>query len=331
MSMGDPDNANTWNERIADLWSEKPPVVVIAGPTASGKSSAAVELAKSLINAGQDAAIVNADSAQVYADLHILSARPDADEMGGVSHRLFGTWDGGVPCSAADWARAAKSVIAELHQRRTIPILVGGTGLYLRVLLEGIAPVPAIDPDIRAAVRAMPLADARAALERADPDAAQRIAPGDTTRTQRALEVAQSTGRTLAEWQEHKTGGIADEIALSAAVLLPDREWLQARCDRRFEAMLEAGAEAEVAALLARRLDPDLPVMRAIGVPQVASYLSGESSHTAMIAAGQLATRQYAKRQYTWFRNQSPKSWLRITQLSLPDVPLFDIIFRDAG
>ncbi len=170
---------------------------LIAGPTASGKSSRAVALAKSLMNAGQDAAIVNADSAQVYADLHILSARPDADEMGGVSHRLFGTWDGAVPCSAADWARAAKAVIAELHQRRTVPILVGGTGLYLRVLLDGIAPVPAIDPEIRAAVRAMPLADARHALERADPDAARRIAPADTTRTQRALEVAQSTGGPL--------------------------------------------------------------------------------------------------------------------------------------
>ncbi|MGB3752629.1 MAG: tRNA (adenosine(37)-N6)-dimethylallyltransferase MiaA [Parerythrobacter sp.] len=329
--MGDPDNPDEWNERIADLWTAKPPVIAIAGPTASGKSSRAVELAKFLIDAGQDAAIINADSAQVYADLHILSARPDADEMCGVSHRLFGTWDGAVPCSAADWARAAKAVIAELHERRTVPILVGGTGLYLRVLLEGIAPVPAVDRDIRAAVRSMPLADARDALEQADPDAARRIAPADKTRTQRALEVAQSTGRSLAEWQQRKTGGIADGIALSAAVLLPDRDWLHARCDLRFETMLDAGAEAEVIALLARNLDPDLPVMRAIGVPQIARYLAGEIDRAEMVAAGQLATRQYAKRQYTWFRNQSPKPWQRITQLSFPSTSLFDIIFRKVG
>lgn len=310
---------------------EKKPVALIAGPTASGKSHLAVELAQRLARAGRRGVIVNADSQQVYRDLTILSARPTADEMGGIEHRLFGTWDGAEACSAADWAAAAKQTIAEIHGAGDVPILCGGTGLYLRTLLDGIAPVPEIDPEIRESVRALPQADARSSLEREDPAAAARLAPADATRTARALEVVRSTGRTLAEWQSQKTGGIAGDIALHPLILLPDRDWLNARCDLRFEGMLDAGALEEVEALLARDLDPDLPVMRAIGVREIAGLLQGELSRAQAIAAGQTATRQYAKRQYTWFRNQPPQDWLRADNKTIVESDYFVSLFHDNG
>lgn len=291
--------------------SSKPKLALIAGPTASGKSALAVELAQRLEGAGRRAVVLNADSAQVYSDLRVLSARPTEAEMGGIEHRLFGVWDGATPCSAADWSAAAKRDIGALLGEGATPILVGGTGLYLRTLLEGIAPVPPIDPAIRAAVRALPQSEARATLEREDPAAAARLAPADTARTARALEVVLSTGQPLAAWQAEKIGGIADQVDVHALVLLPVREWLIERCDRRFAAMLENGAQEEVAALLARGLDPSLPVMRAIGVREVAALLQGELSFAQAITAGQAATRQYAKRQYTWFRHQPSRDWIR--------------------
>jgi tRNA dimethylallyltransferase len=283
-------------------------VAVIAGPTASGKSDCAVRLAQCVAKA----VVINADSAQVYADLAVLSARPRGHEMRGVPHRLFGTWDGAQACSAADWALAARAEIAAAHADGALPILVGGTGLYIRTLLDGIAPIPPIDPAIRAAVRAMPVAAAWAALSHEDPERASRLGPADTTRVARALEVVRSTGRPLAAWQNAREGGIADTVSLSAVVLMPERGWLYERCDRRFAAMWHTGAQDEVRALLARRLDPDLPVMRAIGVREVAGFLNGERDADAAIAAGQQATRNYAKRQYTWLRHQMPAAWPRL-------------------
>lgn len=271
-----------------------------------------MRLAQRLEADGRRAVVLNADSAQVYADLRVLSARPDTAEMGGIEHRLFGSWDGAEACSAADWAAAAKREVAVLHEEGAVPILVGGTGLYLRTLLEGIAPVPAIDPAVRAAVRAMPQPEARAALEAADPEAAARLAPADVARTMRALEVVRSTGRPLAAWQQQREGGIGHAVTLAAAVLLPEREQLYERCDRRFAAMLDGGARAEVAALLDRRLDPALPVMRAIGVREIADWLRGAATREAALARGQAATRQYAKRQYTWFRHQPPSESVRV-------------------
>ena len=208
----------------------------------------------------------------------------------------------------------AKAEIADLHAAGRLPILVGGTGLYLRTLLDGIAPVPPIDPAIRAAVRAASVADNHAALALLDPAAAAALNPGDTTRVARALEVVQSSGRTLASWQQRSEGGIADEITLRPLVLLPPRDWLLERCDRRFAAMLDHGAVAEVAALLARNLNSQLPVMRAIGVPELAAMIRGDLTRDQAIAAGQLATRRYAKRQYTWFSNQPPPDWPRFTE-----------------
>jgi tRNA dimethylallyltransferase len=285
------------------------PLALIAGPTASGKSAIALTLAQRLAAAGRRAAIINADSAQVYADLQILSARPSAKEMQGIDHRLFGAWDGAEACSAAAWAARAKAEIADCHAAGTVPILVGGTGLYLKVLLEGIAPIPAIDPAVRAAVRALPEDSTYKLLAIEDPERAAALNPGDHQRIARALEVKRSTGVTLGDWQLAKAGGIGEAVDLIPLVLLPDRAWLYERCDARFAAMLEAGALAEVEALLARELDPDLPVMRAIGVPEIAAFLEGALSHDAMIGAACQATRNYAKRQFTWFRRQVPVDW----------------------
>ena len=267
--------------------------------------------------------VINADSAQVYADLRVLSARPSDADMQGVEHRLFGTWDGAQACSAADWAAAARREIADIHAHGKLPILVGGTGLYIRTLLDGIAPVPAIDPAVREAVRALPRDRCHAALQAEDPAAALRIAPGDSTRIARALEVLRSTGRSLAEWQRDISGGIGDAVDVHAVILLPERAALYERCNARFAAMLDSGAIPEVATLLARKLDPELPVMRAIGVRQIAALLAGDYLASATLAEGQQATRNYAKRQYTWLRHQPPDDWPRLQPESIVLAELF--------
>ena len=196
-------------------------------------------------------------------------------------------------------------------QSGRLPILVGGTGLYLRTLLDGIAPVPAIDPDVRREVRETPVEENRGKLAELDPEAAGRLKPTDTTRIARALEVVLSTGRTLAEWQKQREGGIGEQIDLKPLILLPPRDWLYRRCDERFCRMIEQGAADEVRALLDRRLDSALPVMRAIGVREIAAWLNGDVTREDAIAAGQQATRRYAKRQYTWFAHQPPEGWPR--------------------
>lgn len=269
------------------------------------------------------------DASQVYRDLRVLSARPSEAEEAAAPHQLFGYLDGTESCSAARWAADAKAAIAESAAVGRLPILVGGTGLYLRTLLEGIAPVPEIDPQIRADIRALAVRDAYAALSREDPAAAARLSPNDTTRVARAMEVVRSTGRPLADWQKDKLGGIGDQIDLMPMILLPPRDWLYARCDARFVQMMDAGLD-EVAALLARGLDPDLPVMRAIGVPELADHLAGRLSRDAALAAAQMATRNYAKRQFTWFRNQPPPEWRRIEdELDVATIDQLAIILRD--
>jgi tRNA dimethylallyltransferase len=281
-------------------------VALIAGPTASGKSGLALALAEQT-----GGVVVNADSAQVYRDLPLLSAAPSADDLARAEHRLYGFLDGSVPCSAADWAARARDEIANVHAQGRLPILVGGTGLYLRTLLEGIAPVPAIDPEIRAHVRDAPVEANRARLAELDPQAAGRLNPGDRARIARALEVVLSTGAALAAWQRQRLGGIAERVELRAIVLLPPRDWLYARCDERFAVMMEQGAIEEVKALLARKLNPNLPIMRAIGVREIAAYVAGKITLEQATAAGQQATRRYAKRQYTWFAHQPPPEWPR--------------------
>lgn len=286
-----------------------PRVALIAGPTASGKSALALALAEK-----HRGTVINADSMQVYADLRILTARPSEEEEARAPHRLFGHIDGAEACSAARWAAEARGAIAEAHAEDRLPILVGGTGLYLRTLIDGIAPIPEIDPAIRAEVRALPVAEAHAALTLADPVAATRLNATDTTRVARALEVIRSTGRTLADWQDRREGGIGGSVQLAPLILLPDRDWLGERIDRRFGMML-ATAEDEVRALLARTDIPaDAPVLRAIGLDEIGRVLNGEWSSEMALAAGATATRQYAKRQYTWFRRQPPGGWALTTE-----------------
>ena len=284
-------------------------VALVVGPTASGKSALALEIAKK-----QPSVIINADSAQVYRDLRILSARPSDAEIGETEHQLFGYIDGMEACSAARWASDAKTAIAAAHERDLLPILVGGTGLYVQILLDGIAPIPEIDPEIRQEIRKMETLEAYQALQKLDPDSAERLNPTDTTRIQRALEVIQSTGKPLGHWQKNKVGGIGEQIKLHPLVLLPPREWLYQRCDLRLHEMIEQGAKEEVENLLSRNLPPNLPVMRAIGVAEIAAWLAGDISREVAVERAQTATRQYAKRQYTWFRNQSPPEWLRVEQ-----------------
>lgn len=258
--------------------------------------------------------IVNADSAQVYRDLKILSAAPNEDELESVEHRLYLVRDGALPCSAADWAEMARREIADIHASGGTPILVGGTGLYLKTLLEGIAPVPPIDPEVRARVREALVEENRAKLQMLDPAAAARLNASDMSRINRSLEVILSTGRTLAEWQKEREGGIGDTIELRALILLPPRKWLYARCDERFAHMVDIGAVTEVETLMARKLNPNLPVMRAIGVAELSAYLLGEQTLDDAIASGQRATRNYAKRQYTWFAHQPPPQWPRFRE-----------------
>jgi len=302
-------------------------VALIAGPTASGKSDLAVELALELERRGSRGVVINADSAQVYRDLRVLSARPSEEEMQGVEHRLFGTWDASEACSAADWAARAKREIENAQLSGAVPILVGGTGLYIRILLDGIAPVPEIDPAVRETVRIMSTPAAYAELEAVDPQRAAALNHGDKTRIARALEVVRSTGKPLSYWQERRAGGIAEAVTLFPLILLPERAWLYQRCDARFAQMVAKGAIEEVAALLARGLSPSLPAMRAIGVPEIRALLQGQLTRDEAIASGQQATRNYAKRQYTWFRRQPPASWPVCNDLD-PSAGVFEILFR---
>ena len=287
----------------------RPPLAVIAGPTASGKSDLALGLAEQ-----SHGVIINADSAQIYRDLPILSAAPGEADGARAEHRLYAVRDGALPCSAADWAELARSEIARAHAAGKLPVLAGGTGLYLRTLLDGIAPVPPIAADVRTIVRSRTVDENRAELRQLDPQAADRLGSADTTRIARALEVVKSSGRTLSDWQAKRVGGIAGQVTLQPLILLPPREWLYARCDERFRSMVDKGAIDEVRLLLDRNLDPSLPVMRAIGVRDIASFLRGEIDRAAMIAAGSQVTRRYAKRQYTWFAHQPPADWPRFTE-----------------
>ena len=286
-------------------------MALIAGPTASGKSAVALKLAEALEKEGRKGVIINADSMQVYRDIPVLAASPSEEEREQADHRLYGAWDAGQACSAADWAARARDEIASVHADGGVPILVGGTGMYLKVLIEGIAPIPTIEPEVREVVRAMETGDAYRALEIEDPVRASELEPTDSQRIARALEVKRSTGVTLGDWQQAKTGGIGEEITLHPLVMTPPRQWVYERCDARFGQMLEDGAIEEVKALLARDLNPDLPAMRAIGVREIAALVRGEISKEEAIAAGSTATRQYAKRQFTWLRNQSPEDWTR--------------------
>ena len=275
--------------------------LLIAGPTASGKSAAALALAQRF-----GAVVVNADSMQVYRDLTILTARPTPDEERLAPHRLFGAIDGAVNFSAGRWARAARESLAETHEQPVI--FVGGTGLYFRALTEGLSDIPPAPEAVRAEIRRK--AEGRATTElhdelRArDPETAARLNKNDRQRTLRALEILASTGRPLVSFLGARAAPAMAPGEWAGLYLAPDRTELGARIDARFDAMLALGALEEVAALRARRLDPALPVMRAHGVPHLLAHLEGGLALDEAARRSKLDTRHYAKRQFTWARHQ---------------------------
>ena len=288
----------------------EPRIWLIGGPTASGKTAISLRLAREI-----DGEIINADSIQLYRDLEILSARPTPEELGQAPHHLFGVADAAEAWSVGRWQRAALPIIAEVRNQGKSPILVGGTGLYFRSLTHGLAEIPASAVETRAAVAAdfetLGEAAFRDRLAQVDPTAAARIAPGDRQRLARAWEVYLTAGQSLSALQTQTTAPLNTGDWRGVAID-PPREALYARCDARLAAMVEAGAADEVAALMARGLDPDLPVMKALGLAEIAAWQAGEMSLDAALAAAQQATRRYAKRQATWFRAQTP-DWPRIT------------------
>ncbi len=278
-------------------------VLLLGGPTASGKSALAVALAQ-----GFDGVVVNADSMQIYAELRLITARPGEAEEAAVPHRLYGVRPAAEPCSAALWRTLALAEIDRIQADGGLPILVGGSGLYFRALLHGLAPVPPIPPDIRVRTRAQ--MDAKgpeamhALLATHDPDMAARLKPGDRQRVIRALEVIEATGRSLASWQRLESQVASPKGRVMGLVLDPPREALYAACSARFAAIAEGGGPAEAAAMDALGLAPTLPAMKAVGLRELIALSRGEIGRDEAIAAGTRATRRYAKRQRTWFRHQ---------------------------
>jgi len=285
-----------------------PLVTLIAGPTASGKSALALRRARET-----GAVIVNADSQQLYADLRVLTARPSPQDEAQAEHRLYGVADAADAWSVGRWARAVAPLLDELNAQGRPALIVGGTGLYFTALTKGIADIPDVPVAAReAAQEAFDFLgeDAfRARLSERDPRAAAAIAPGDRQRLTRALAVAETTGRALSDWQA-ETRPILASDGYDRLVVEPDRAALYERCDRRVGLMVEQGALDEVRALTGRRLDPDLPAMKAVGVRDFAAHLKGKVTLDAAMDAVRQATRNYAKRQLTWFRNQTP-DWPR--------------------
>lgn len=288
-------------------------VVVLAGPTASGKSTLALDLAGRF-----GGTIVNADAMQVYREMSVLTARPDAAAEARVPHRLYGFLSATEACSAGRWRDLAVGAIRAAQGEGRLPIVVGGTGLYLKALTEGLSPVPPIPEAIRERVRARmreigPEAF-HAVLASRDPEMASRLRSSDRQRLSRAMEVLDATGVSLATWQKQAGGG--EGFRFLILVLAPPREVLYAACDARFQAMVAAGALEEVETMRRMNLDPALPATRALGLRELIRHAEGGTTLAQAIGLAQAATRRYAKRQMTWFRNQLGESAIRIEQYS---------------
>ena len=283
--------------------SRKNPVVIVAGPTASGKSALALDLAREFTGT-----VVNADSMQVYRELRVLTARPGAEKEAQAPHRLFGVLPASEACSAGRWLKMAVAEIEKAHATARLPIVVGGTGLYLKVLTEGLAAIPDIPGGVNEEVR--DLYDRlggeafRDQLAKRDAEAAERLSAGDGQRLTRAMAVVRATGRTLSDWQRDQGPGPALNARFAVIRLMPGRDALYAATDARFDAMLADGALEEVRALTALGLDPELPAMKALGVGELGRHLAGGISLEEASEAAKRATRNFAKRQLTWLRNQ---------------------------
>ena len=279
--------------------------VILGGPTGSGKSALALAIAREF-----GGTVINADSLQVYRELPVLTAQPSPATQAALPHRLYGFLSASERCSAARWAARARVEVDAALAAGRLPVVVGGTGLYLRSLLHGLAPVPEIPADVRERARQrlaeLGKAGFHAELARRDPGMAARIRPSDPQRMVRAWEVLEATGRSLSDWQAQQDGVRSqDGPRFLTLVLAPERAPLYAACDARFRAMVEEGALTEAAAL--QSLDTGLSAFKALGLRELIAHLRGESTLEAAIAAAQQATRRYAKRQMTWFRHQLPE------------------------
>jgi tRNA dimethylallyltransferase len=281
-------------------------LVVIGGPSASGKSALALRLAQA-----RDGVIINADSMQLYRELPLLTARPGPADEARVPHRLYGVLDAADPASAGRWLELAGAAIGESAAAGRLPIVVGGTGLYLKALLHGLAPVPEVPAAVRrAALETFTRLGGpgfHAELARRDPVMAARLEPGDRQRQLRAFEVLAATGRSLTEWQAEPALRVPLPEPVQGFALLPPRDELHRRIERRLQAMIDAGALSELEALRAARPDPALPLLRAVAVPEFLAYLDGCLDLARAVAGALARTRQYAKRQMTWLRHQLPE------------------------
>lgn len=274
---------------------------MLMGPTGAGKSALALAIA-----AQKPTVIINADAMQTVDTLRVLTARPSIAEEAQAEHALYGVLRPEEPTSVAVWLKLVKPVICRAWEEGKLPLLVGGTGMYLKALMEGLASIPPIPDAVRERLRALDEPTVRAQLEQRDPWMAARLKPGDSQRNLRALEVIEATGISLAEWQQQETAPLFPEAQYQCFAVDHTREEIYARIDRRFELMMQNGALDEVRALMALHLSPEIPITRAHGVPELMAYLNGTMTLADAIAKAQQNTRNYAKRQMTWLRNQLP-------------------------
>jgi len=292
------------------MTEETKSAILIAGPTASGKSALALALADE-----HNGVIINADSMQVYRELRILTARPGVADEAQAPHRLYGHVAGAEGYSAGRYCKDAAKAIAATREEGRMPIIVGGTGLYFRALLQGLAPIPEIAPEVRAHWRAagerLGAVGLHKELQRRDPQMAERLRPTDPQRLMRALEVLEGTGKSLAYWQALPGVPVLKQDDTQRLLVMPERDILYQRCDRRFTQMLKDGAVDEVRALCQLNLDGGLPIMRALGVRPLMEYLHGKATLELAIERSKTETRQFAKRQLTWLR-RNMNAWTSV-------------------
>ncbi|MBR1948741.1 MAG: tRNA (adenosine(37)-N6)-dimethylallyltransferase MiaA [Alphaproteobacteria bacterium] len=294
-------------QKNVDIGAIKPnSVLVVAGPTASGKSALALELAMQY-----NGVIINADASQLYKDIPIISAAPDENDKAKVEHLLYGILEAGEKNSISDWIKLVVKAIKNVWQQGKLPIVTGGTGFYIESLINGVSPIPETKLEVKQRVAEMFKTHGGRAvfeyLQKIDEKGAKKVNPNDTTRVRRALEIFEDTGISIDEWFEKPMIKVLPEAEFTVVLLLKDLSELEDKCNRRFDIMMNDGALDEIKSLVGKGVAADMPVMKAIGVPELMSFLRDEISIDEAVKSAKLHTRQYAKRQLTWFRNRFKK------------------------